>query len=107
MTLVHAWAPITQVECHFREIRVERADNRMAESLQIAKQIQADYSRFKAFVVVDRFEYMDYVSAGVSLLCKNLAKLVLFTGGTDALSEPHSFSARGLGQSLFIASRIS
>lgn len=48
---------------------------------------------------------MEYVSTGLSMMCKNLGKLVIFTGGTDEINEPNSATASGLGQSLFMASR--
>lgn len=72
--------------------------------MKIAKCIQADYSRFKSFVIIDSYHYMEYVATGVSMMCKNLGKLVIFTGGIDQINEPNSSSATSISQSLFIAS---
>lgn len=93
-----------KVESHFAEIKINRSSHRLGESLQIGKRIQQDYAKFRSFVVIDRFEHMEYVATGLSLICKNLGKLVIFTGGTDEINEPNSSSATCLSQSLFIAS---
>lgn len=75
-------------------------------SLQIAKRIKEDYSQFRSFVIFSPYEDMEYISTGISLMCKNLRKLVIFTGGQEDINRPNSDSATNLSTSLLIANNF-
>jgi L-asparaginase len=72
-------------------------------ALHIAKTVQTEYQFYKAFVIFSSYEEMEYLSTGLSLICKNLRKLILFTGGFEEISRPNSDSATNLSTSLTIA----
>lgn len=85
---------------------MERDTNKLTDSIKIAKQIQKDYSMFKSFVIIDTFNSMEFVATGLSMICTNLSKLVIFTGGKDQISDPNSSTSSSISQSLFIASSL-
>jgi L-asparaginase/Glu-tRNA(Gln) amidotransferase subunit D len=62
------------------------------------------YGKFKSIVIVHDYYRLDYIASGVSLLCKNLRKHVVFTGGLDSLNTPNSDSAKNLLLALLVAS---
>ena len=49
---------------------------------------------------------MEYLSTGLSLVLRNLTKLIIFTGGIDPITYPNSDIAFNLTESLNIASNL-
>ena len=88
------------------ELQISYSENCLEESLQLVKAVAQYYSAFKSFVIVHDYYRLDYIASGFSLLCKNLRKQVIFTGGLDPLNTPNSDSAKNLLLSLLVASRI-
>ena len=99
-------AAAEQVCCSLSELRVAPSEHILDYSLQIAKRIQQDYKRFKAFVVLDSFQHMDFVATGVSLLIRNLNKFVIFTGGHLGIELPNSDTNSNLVASLLLAGSL-
>jgi L-asparaginase len=79
----------------------------LENSLQIARRIKDDYSSFKSFVIFNTYEDLEYISTALSFICKNLRKLVIYTGGLDPINKPNSDSAANLGSSIVIAQSYS
>lgn len=96
----------SKVLASFTDVKLSKNECTLKRSLQIAKRIQEDYGRFKAFIVLGSYEDIDYVSTGLSFICQNLSKLVIFTGGYKKVNYPNSDSARNLIISLQIASTM-
>lgn len=87
------------------ELQVTYCENCLDESVQIVKAVAESYPYFKSFVIVHDYYRLDYIASGFSLLCKNLRKHVVFTGGLDALNTPNSDSAKNLLLALLVASK--
>ena len=85
------------------EFCITRSENAMWDALQISQMVQKDYHRFSGFVIVDRFEEMDYLSTGVSMLATTLNKPIIFTGGIEDLYAPVSDMNANILTSLMIS----
>jgi Asparaginase, N-terminal len=96
--------PAEQAYCSLSELKVNRSECILDDCLQIARQIHQDYQQFKAFVLLAAFEDMDFLATGVSLLMRNLNKIVIFTGGHHSIGLPNSDSNSNLVTSLMLAS---
>lgn len=93
-----------RIQCSFAEVELKRTGNILQDAIQLAKAIKEDYWKFKSFVIIDSFDGMEYLSTGLSLVLRNLTKLVIFTGGIDPITHPNSDIAFNLTESLNIAS---
>ena len=96
--------PNQQAYCSLSELQLNRSESVLDDCLQIARQIHRDYKQFKAFVLLASFENLDFVATGVSLMLRNLNKIVVFTGGRYSLALPNSDTNTNLVTSLMLAS---